>query len=100
MKSDVEAVYVSGVMVGLVALRESDYYLTVERLFIAPPYRTSDVAHCFADFLWAKALQKRKPVKLHIAFASNTRRFWETVGYVVSEATTFGFNMVRRLPAC
>jgi hypothetical protein len=93
-----ETVYVSGVEVGMVAIRETDYYMSIDRLFIAPAYRTADVAQHVSDLVWAKALEKRKPVNLHVTFTSNTRHFWETEGYVVSEATAVGFNMVRRIP--
>jgi ribosomal protein S18 acetylase RimI-like enzyme len=90
-----QIILVKGQDAGVLAIVEEEAYLDVQQVYLLPAYQRQGVGSELMTLVAKRSSVLQKPVRLRVLRVNPARKFYEKLGFRVTEASTEFFQMER-----
>jgi GNAT superfamily N-acetyltransferase len=90
-----QVIQVDDVSVGVFVVERSATHIQLEQIYLLPEYQRMGIGTALLKNLILEAEQFKIPVRLRVIAVNPAKKFYERLGFVVTEATPAFFSMER-----
>lgn len=86
-------VFVDGICVGAFGMEYHTTHIQIEQMFIEPAHQNKGIGSELVRGIVAQAVKRDKPVRLKVLVGNPAKRFYERMGFAVTESTKVRYFM-------
>ena len=88
-----QVIQVDEISVGVFVVERCPKHIQLEQIYLLPEYQRMGIGTALLNSLILEALQSKIPIRLHVMAVNPAKKFYERLGFVVTEVTTEFFFM-------
>lgn len=83
-----QVIQVDDISIGVFVVERCPKHIQLEQIYLLPEYQQMGIGAALLNNLMLEASQSKMPVHLRVMAVNPAKRFYERLGFVVTEATT------------
>lgn len=83
-----QVIQVDDISIGVFVVERCPKHIQLEQIYLLPEYQQMGIGTALLNNLMLEASQSKMPVHLRVMAVNPAKRFYERLGFVVTEATT------------
>ena len=88
-----QVIQIDEISVGVFVVERCLKHIQLEQIYLLPEYQRMGIGTILLNSLILEALQAKIPIRLHVMAVNPAKKFYERLGFVVTEVTTEFFFM-------